>query len=44
MTEYTIDPTKLKAIKAPTGPAVAIAVPLPMKRPVPIAPPAGMSE
>jgi hypothetical protein len=39
MTEYTIDPMKVNAIRAPTGPAVAIALPLPIKSPVPMAPP-----
>ena len=32
-------PTKRYAIRAPTGPAVPMAVPLLMKRPVPIVPP-----
>jgi hypothetical protein len=35
-----MDPMKIYAIKAPTGPAVEIALPLLMKRPVPIVPPA----
>jgi hypothetical protein len=32
-------PTKTYAIKAPAGPDLAIAPPLPMKRPVPMVPP-----
>jgi hypothetical protein len=39
MTEKTIEPTKMYAIRAPTGPAVATAAPLPINRPVPIVPP-----
>jgi hypothetical protein len=34
-----MDPTKRYAMRAPAGPAFAMAVPLPMKRPVPIVPP-----
>jgi hypothetical protein len=39
MTENTIEPTNMYAIKAPTGPAMATAVPLPINKPVPIVPP-----
>lgn len=40
MTENTIVPTKAYAMSAPAGPDLAIAPPLPMKRPVPMVPPA----
>jgi hypothetical protein len=39
MTEKTIVPMKMYAMSAPMGPACASAVPLEMKRPVPIVPP-----
>jgi hypothetical protein len=39
MTLKTTLPTNKYAIKVPTGPDLARAAPLPMKRPVPIVPP-----
>lgn len=39
ITEYTIVPTIVYARRAPTGPAVAMEEPDPIKRPVPMVPP-----